>query len=640
MKVTGDHTKTKTVTFKTTDGRNKDTANPYSWWNSPKDRAWKEMLATASYLKQNQGYRYRQAAIYARLYGNMSLFSFIGSNMAKMDQMSGLPTDRPTFNIIQSAIDTLVSRIAQSRPAPVFLTDNGDYKERNLAKKLNNFILGEFYQTKAYDKATLILRDALVEGTGVLKVYRDPNTDKVAIDRVLLTELLIDPNEGVYGDGSPRQLYHVKLVDRSVLAASVEGHVQTIKNAERATVDDSSDSAKSVSDLVMVVEGWHLPSAPGASDGRHTIACSAGEIFSEPYNKDKFPFVFLHYSPRLLGFWSQGIAEQLMGTQLEINSLLFTISRAIKLVGVPRVFVEAGSKVNPAVFNSDIGVIVPYIGVKPTFEVAPCVPEELYAQLQRLIQYGFQQCGVSNMQASGEKPAGLNSGEAQRVYDDIASDRFAALSRRYDNLFIDAAYLVVDTAKDICEETGEYQTIYPGKDGTKTIDLPAAKLLDDPFVIQAFNMSSLPRDPAGRMQKVTEMAQSGMITLKEARRLLDYPDLQQMEKLANAGEERIFKYLDDIVEDGNYTGPDGFMDLQLAKEMCVAYYNLYVSAKLEEERSQMLRDWYTQVLDLLTQASAGAAPQMPQGAAPPQAVPQQTPQSPLLPNGANPPGAA
>ena len=46
------------------------------------------------------------------------------------------------------------------------------------------------------------------------------------------------------------------------------------------------------------------------------------------------------------------------------------------------------------------------------------------------------------------------------------------MSRRYDNIFIDLAYLVTDTAKDIAADTGKYQTVYPGKDGTKTVDLP------------------------------------------------------------------------------------------------------------------------------------------------------------------------
>ena len=78
----------------------------------------------------------------------------------------------------------------------------------------------------------------------------------------------------------------------------------------------------------MVVEGWHLPSGMNAKDGRHTLACSSGFLIDEEYTKDRFPFAFLHYSPRLLGFWAQGVAEQLMGTQIELNQILFTISRS------------------------------------------------------------------------------------------------------------------------------------------------------------------------------------------------------------------------------------------------------------------------------------------------------------------------
>ena len=175
------------------------------------DKAAGELLTSAAYLKESQAYRYRQAAVFARLYGNQSLFSFAGQNIGKMDQTYGLPLDRPTFNLVQSVTDTLVSRVSQSRPQPVFLTDNSNYKQRNLAKKLNNFIVGEFYQTKAYELATTALRDCLVEGTGIIHCYESAD-NKVMLERVLLTELLVDPNEAMYGE--PRQLYRIKLVDR------------------------------------------------------------------------------------------------------------------------------------------------------------------------------------------------------------------------------------------------------------------------------------------------------------------------------------------------------------------------------------------------------------------------------------------
>jgi len=612
------------VTFKTRPDQENNVLAPW-WLEKDKNKAAGFLLASAVHLKQTQEDLYRKAAIYARLYGNQSLYSFAGSNFARMDYTKGLPQDRPTFNLIQSVTDTLVSRISQSRPQPIFLTDNSDYKQRHLAKQLNNFILGEFHNTKMYEKAAMCLRDALVLGTGVLHIYEDFD-HKVAVERVLHTELLIDPSEGLYGE--PRQIYRQKLMDRSVLLAnSPAKYHDMILAAAKAYPDNTADSSKTVSDLIMVVEGWHLRSSKNSNDGRHIIAVSTGAILDEPYEKDKFPFTFLHYSHRFLGFWSQGVAEQLMGTQMELNSILYTISKAIRLVGVPRVFVEQGSKVSNAAHNNEVGTIITFRGTKPSYEVAPSNAPELYAERDKLIAYGYQQSGVSALQASSQKPQGLDSGEAIRTYDDISTDRFASLSRRYDNLFVDATYEIIEKAKEIAEEQGSYSTVYPNKNGTKEIDLPKAGMIEDKFIVQCFTQSSLPKDPAGRLAKVTEMAQSGMITLQEARRLLDYPDLEQVEKLANAAEERILAILDDIIDSGKYQPPDPFMDIALGQQLTTSYINLYATANLEESKMQKLRDFFDQ-LQAIKQAAM--PPPVPQ--AQPQAVPQAPPQSPLLPN--------
>lgn len=625
MKVTKAKGPQSKITFNTKDANQKLLLAQW-WLEKDSDKAAAQAVASAAFLKESQGYRYRQAAVYARLYGNQSLYGFAGSNMNKVDTSMGLPVDRPTFNLVQSVTDTLVSRVSQNRPQPVFLTDGSDYKQRTLAKKLNNFILGEFYQTDAYELATTMLRDALVQGTGILHTY-ETSDNRVGLERVLLTELLVDPNEAMYGD--PRQLYRIKLVDRDVLIANFPKFKEKLELATQAYPDNSADSSKTVSDLVMVVESWHLPSGKDATDGRHMLSCSMGHLVDEEYTKDRFPFTFLHYSPRLLGFWAQGVAEQLMGTQLDLNSILYTISRAIKLVGVPRVFQEEGSKISSASHNNEIGVIVKFKGTKPSYEVAPCNAPELYAERDKLITYGYQQCGVSAMQAASQKPQGLNSGEAIRSYDDISTDRFASLERRYNNAFIDLAYQMIDLAIDIAEREGKYSTIYPNKNGTKEIDLPKAALqLKDTFVIQCFTQSSLPKDPAGRLAKITEMIQGGMITIQEGRRLLDYPDLEQIEKLANASEERIFQILDDIIENGKYTPPDSFMNLDLATQLTTQYINLYLSAGLEEAKAQKLRDFFSQV-QALKQAAQPQQPAMP--AATPQAAPEPLPQSPLVP---------
>jgi hypothetical protein len=603
------------------------------WWKAEDDqKVAMELCSTAAYLKTNQTYRFRQLSVNVRMYTGLSIYNYAGSSVQKVDRTKTLPDDRPTFNLIQACTDTLVSRLSQNKPQPKFLTDNADYKQRHLAQRLNQFILGEFYQTKAYDIATKILRDAIVMGTGAIKVY-EGDDGKVCLDRVMITDLYVDDNDSLNGD--PQQLLQLKVVDRDkLLANSPKASRRTIEDTPQSYPDNSPDSGRTAADQVMVVEGWKLPSGPdpeaaGYVPGRHTIATVQGTILDEEWNKPKFPFVFMNYSDPFLGFFGQGLATQLFGTQMTLNRILYTIARSIQLVGVPRVFIDQSSKVVKAHQNNEIGVIITYSGTKPSYEVAPCNAPELYSERDKLISYGFQQCGVSAMQATSQKPEGLDSGAAIRSYDDIATDRFALLSKRYDNVFVDLAYMIADQAREIAERDGKYQTVYPNKDGTKEIDLPAMKFLKDPFVIQCFSESDLPRTPAGRIQTVTEQVQAGMLTLKEGRRLMRFPDLEQNEQLDNASEERIFQILDNIVEDGKYTPPDSFIDLQLAMQLTVQYINLYLAAKLEEDKADMLRDFFSQCQALIAAATPPAPAPMPT----PQAGPQPTPTSPLVPNG-------
>lgn len=605
------------------------------WWLAEeKNKLAVELCGTAAYLKTNQSYRMRQDAASIRLYSGLSIYSYAGSNVSKMDRTKALPDDRPTFNLISACVDTLVSRITQSEPQPKFLTDGADYKQRHLAQQLNQFILGEFYQTKAYQKGAQMLRDCLVMGTGCLKVYRGDD-DKVAIDKVLVTDLFVDENDALNGD--PQSLYQLKLMDRDKLISMYPKKEKMLDDTPNSYPDNSPDSGRTTSDQVMVVEGWKLPSgpdpdAPGYYPGRHVIATVNGPILDEPWTRSTFPFVFMQYDDAFLGFWGRGIATRQFGTQLTLNRILYTIARAITLVGVPRVFIEQNSKVVKAHNNNEIGVIVTYSGTKPQYEVAPCNAPELYEERDKLIQYGFQSEGISSMQATSQKPAGLNSGEAIRSYDDMNTDRFALTSKKYSHVYKDLAYLITEEAMDIVEETGHYQTVYPNKDGTKEINLPAMKFLQDPFVIQCFDESALPRTPAGRIEKVTEMVQSGMITLKEGRRLMrGSMDLEQNDKLDTAAEERIFKILDEIVEKGKYTAPDTFMDLDSATELTVKYINLYMAANLEEEKADKLRDFFTAVQALKAAAQPPPMP-MPGQAPAPTANPQPNQTSPLIPN--------
>jgi hypothetical protein len=602
------------------DHKKKSPDGPFKWWlaDNDKDLA-AQVLSTTEYLRKSPHNvsRVRQASIFARLFSGKPLYNYLASN-STLDSSNQLPIGRPTANVVYSCTDTLVSRISQDRPNPTFLTDGGHYKERKQAEQLNQFIQGEFYRTKAYDKGALTLRDSCLFGNGLDKVFSQ--SGKVCIERTIETELLTDFNDAYYGN--PRQLIQRKLVDRGVLMELCPNKEEIIMGATHGDVDTTPRSTETVSDQIILAEAWHLPSGKDSGDGRHVLVCSNGVVDDDPdWDKETFPFAKLPYNPNPVGWFAQGLAEILMPTQMEIYRMLIVASQNIELMGVPRVLIDELSKILETAFNNRTGSIIKYRGNPPQFVNALGNSPEILPWIIWLIQNAFQMSGISAMSAASQKPAGLNSGEAIRSFDDLQTDRFAALSRRYQNFYTDLSYLVIDCAKDIAKEEGSYTTVYPGKDGTRSIDFKG-NLIKDVYVIQCFEESSLPKDPAGRQARLSEMLAAGEITNAEFRRLSGFPDLKQSDQLANALEERILYMLDKIVDEGKegYEPPDAFIldPTDMASTLCVNYINLYSTTQLEDDKLDLLREWYTQVQ---TEKSQAQPPQIPNAPGAPGAAP-------------------
>lgn len=590
----------------------------FKWWLAQNDRELcDQLLSTTSYLTKTHQIRIRQASIFTRLLSGKPLYNYL-ANVGTLDNSQQLPIGRPTANVCYSCTDTLVSRITENKPTPTFLTDGGHYKERLMARELNNFLLGEFYRMKTYQLGGFSLRDACAIGDGFVKVY--PLNKKVAMERTLSTELLTDYNDAYYGN--PRSLIQKKLVDRQSMMALFPDKMDMILKAQHGNVDNTPLSTETISDQFIVSEGWRLPSYSGSGDGRHAIVCSAGVIEDEKWTKSTFPFAKIGYNPNPVGYFSQSLCEILMPSQMEIYKMLIIASQAIELMGVPRIYIDELSKITETAFNNNIGTIIKGKGAPPVFINATANAPEIYEWIKWLIENAYQMCGVSALSAAAQKPAGLNSGEAQRVYLDNQDRRFAALEKRYYDFYTDLSYLVIDTAKDIAEVEGSYTTVYPGKDGTREVDLPKAAILKDTYVIRCYEESSLPKDPAGRQAKLSEMLAAGEITIQEFRRMSSLPDLEQSDALARALEERILHDLDSIIEDGKkgYNPPDPFVldPTDLATTLSVNYINKYIVTDVEEEKMQLLRDYFTQVQVLKDRAATPPTPPIapPQGPLP------------------------
>lgn len=617
------------------------------WWTAQDDGqlCYSIMSQIANIINADKG-RIESYNTYSRLYGTFTPTYWNGYQLANNGRPVNSQRDRLTYNIVQSCIDTLTSRVAQNKPKPMFLTNAGDSKLQRKAKKLDAFCYGLFYENDMYKLAPKIFRDSCVWGDGYIHPYAEGG--RIRYERVMPYELLVDYLESHSGPEHAKSLFRIKNIDRTELAKMFPD-----KEAEIMVLSPTSQlvsaASKSVSDNVTVAEAWRLPvGTPGTSEyvpGRHAIVTDGIVFEDEEYEDDFFPFARVQYSPRLYGYYSQGMAEQLVPTQIEINRTLISIQRSLYLGGTHKIFVKNGSKVIKSHFDNMIGTILEYAGdTMPQYVVPQLVQPEIYAHLQNMKDSGYQLSGVSQLSAANQKPMGLDSGKALRAYDQNQDQRFQTVSQQYEQFFVELAKVSVSAAKKLYLNEGNFSVKVPGKRFIETIDWKDVDLDNDQFMLQIYPVSKLPQDPEGRLQTIQEMMQAGLIDPQTGRRLLDYPDLEAEENLANAAMDYTHKILDEMVEDGVYTAPEPYDNLQLMKKTALEYYSQGKLNGLREDRLELLRQFMDDVEALLMppppmpmMAGAGPVPGAPVGpvaaaGSAPMAEPMPTPQSDLVPN--------
>lgn len=594
------------------------------WWDQEKPHD--AIIGTVHYLDESQSARADANLRYIRLYGNNDMQGLGYSTYSRLT--SEARDSRVTLNVIQSCIDSAAAKIAKNRPKPLFLTEGGDYSLQKKAKLLNKFVEGQFYSSRVYEKGSKCFIDAGIVGTGAVKIYTDGS--EICVERVLPNEIIIDDRDALYGN--PRCLYQAKTVNRELLKASYPDAAVFIDQASATKGSTGGlgyyDPAQD-GDQVGVVEAWHLPSSKGAKDGKHVICIKGWTLFEEPWTKDYFPFAFIKWNERPYGFFGQGIAEQLRDIQIEINKLLIGIQRAHHLGSGFTVMLEHGSKVIKSHFNNDIGNFISYTGVKPSIEVFATVHPEIYAHLERLYQKAFEIVGISQLSAQSKKPAGLDSGKALREYNDIESERFAIVGQAWEQFYLDVAAQMIECAKDIYSTDKSYSVMVREKKFLKKIKWSDVNLDEDKYQMHCWPVSQLPSTPAGKLAAVQEMMQAGLIDPETGMQLLDFPDLERVQNLKFAARELIQDIVEKMVNDGEYTSPEPFMDLQY----CVSYtQTVYNRAKLDnvpEENLELLRRFMEQA-QFMVAPPAEPVPQDMSQQAPQAEMPMEQPQIPPI----------
>ncbi len=587
------------------------------WWEEDEETVHEAVFAYVEGLEETQKYMHELNIRNARLYSNVDLLGLDWSLTQRDYSRKSL--GRVTENLIQSVCDTATSVIAGQRARVTFQTDGAEFTVQRKARMLEKWIEGKFDETEFHKEATRAFRDATIFGTGALKIYE--HLGEISCERVLIDEIKVDEMECRSSD--PRQLHHVKFVDKEVLKADFPDFEEKIEESTKQRFNRQGAYRNMDENTAVCVESYHLPSGKNAKDGKRVISISGATLLVESWDKDYFPFLFYRWSEPVCGFYGQGLAEQLTGIQLRINKLNAFIQKAQDLIAVPRVFVDIASKNLKMQLNNEIGAIIPYRGKPPVFHSAQAVSPEIYNYKESLWRRGFEVAGISQMSATSKKPAGLESAVALREYNDINAQRFAYQSQEFERLAPKAAERFIDIARDIQKRGGECKSVFHAKKLVEKICFKEAAIDDGTYRIRLEPASILSRTPAGRSQQVVEWAQSGIIDTDEARRLLNHPDLERTADLNNAAIEDIEATIEDLL-DGKYDPPEPYQHLEMGmKRVQLAYLKARRDGAPEDILENMRRwiesaDYELKLVAQLAQQEMMQAQMMMQ---PPQASP-------------------
>lgn len=640
------------------------------WWSEPKDQVHLILSGVFRTIRDECEWRVDADEYHLGLYCMADKHGVRGISQRNCEYG---PTTLP-YNLCRSAVDTLRAKIAKQRPLPQVLTQRGNWKNQKRARKMTQFLEGEFYRQRIYEeKAPRIVRDALVFGRGVLKVWTEGR--RIKTERRHPWELFVDEWDARYG--APRNIYDCRSIDKGVALeafarTSSGGWNQRIKQAideaGRFDLDDSwqRDGSCTV-DRIDVIESYHLcdrpeehergedieednaddeesdddpkgePRAQGEQPrkhkctGRHVIVTTAGTLVDEPWEYDYFPYCVLDYNDAVVGAWGHGLVEQLEGYQFEINMSSERLSEMYHLSGV-HIFIPDNAKVLDQQVRNGIHQLRHAPGGKPEVHQMDLVNEHVRARPRELTEDGLNDVGLSQMSVQSQKPAGITSGVALQTLDDVETERFLIFGRAYEAWNVDLGRKLIDCAKQVAAAYGDHAVTVPMKGGF--LKLRWTDVYVEGVELRAFSGALLPTQPAARLERLIFLWEKQAIDLDTFFRQLDAPDLQGELDLVTSAKVVIDEALDRMLEAEEedatdaYIAPTAYQPLDWAAQRANQKYNRALLDGAPEWNLEMLQRYIRHCeheQNRMTAANTNAAPPMPGAGAPPPVDPMAVP---------------
>lgn len=466
-------------------------------------------------------------------------------------------TPTPQINIIKSCIDTLTSKIAQSKVRPFFNTQNGSFKDIQTVKQAQAFFDLYYDLQNVNKKVSEAFRDACIFDTGVIYV----NEVTKSIEKALPYQVYVRPAEKNYGKLTrvyyERDDYPTTLLDEELF--------ESLKN----------NSTDYVSYGVYYDTFNHIKA--------ELIAGKVVKVSN--YESDVVPFIFLHYCSPIIGNTSQSIVDMLNSIQLEIDNLMMKIKDASQLNPALTFCVPKGSSVKTSQLNNRVGQILEYTATpnmtgSPVTVATPAFIDGQYMSLiEELKQTAYELVGISQLSAMSTKPTGLNSGVALSTMENIESDRFETQLNQVIRCY-------VDIAKTCIAIFPPEDSILPEDKNRLSVKWKDIVEESNKMVIQFSAADSLSKDPSTKLQQLQMLAQTGIIPQTRIAQFMELPDIQSGYSLSNNAINAVLTCINDCIEKDNFEVPDYIPFLMLKEEIINTQLSLKAASSSENDNSK------------------------------------------------------
>jgi hypothetical protein len=610
------------------------TTLPETFWD-PKlegrrhEIAWRNAMAL---YQQDGGARADRSDDALTLYYGNEWNGVRGGMVDKLVTLLAGGFDYSGYNLIQAITDTLAAHLVRNRVRPFNMTERADTEAQQRSQLQQQAIEGEFYRAGIYGELGIDMAyDGLLFDAAMPKITPDYANMRIECTRVMPWELQVPQREAV--NRKPRQIYHTEVLERSVALArcTTDEQRDLVKDAPQAPEQmliRYAASDQGISDPIMWVEGWHLPSGrvdmkderswgyekgefkpsidPG-HDGRRVLCLERGTLIDEPWPFDYFPIPIFRQAPKRRGFWSRSIPEQLAPAQELLNRMNRRLDGIMHLHARPLLVVWRQARLNVAKLSNGYADVLE-TSVPPSqalqYITPQSVPAEYVRRVDQVIQWAEKTVGLSEFSIGAVKPQGIDHAPALRMIKDTEGLRHTPLFRGWEMFHVDMARTWSDGLTMLDRHSSRsdkpFELVFGTSRELVRVKWSQLRLEDERYRWKTWPTNLLPMTPEAKAEKVIEWIESGGITPDMGMKLLadEFYDVEAIVGDSSAPRANIEKRLAKLLSTGEMTEdlmPQPYLDQEMAETMVVQRINRLEADGVSDERIEPLRKFYEEL---------------------------------------------